>query len=274
MDVKQGKSRIRALVLFFFLSCSVLIPQDSSGAGGNGLETLRRDAKAGKPDRMVLLGLRYDFGQKGAPRDPARAVSWYRRAAVRGYAPAMMLLSERYEIGRGVPQDDQMALQWLRRSAHHGYPPAEDALGDRYASGQGVPKDDVRARAWYLRAGRKGYGESQDLLGEGYETGKGVPKNLAKAGYWYRRAARDAGNPDAFFRLGRFYEKGLGGVRQDPVRAYFWYSLAKRTSLSARSSWERIGKTLPEKDRVRVGKQVESFMKRYSGRWNRWILKP
>ncbi|MGC8528981.1 MAG: tetratricopeptide repeat protein [Leptospirillia bacterium] len=222
---------------------------------------------------LVREGLRFDFGAKGSPRDPARAVALYRKAAARGSLPAMMLLSQRYEIGRGVPQDDSRALFWLRKAAHGGYPPAEDALGDRYAGGVGVKKNDARAVFWYLRAGRHGYGESQDLLGLRYERGEGVPRDLSRARLWYERAARDAGNPDAFSRLGVLWETGKGGPRS-LERAYFWEALAKTTNPAAQVRYEALSRKLAPEVRRRLDREVAEFLKKYQPRWTRFVLRP
>jgi TPR repeat protein len=267
--------RNRRAVLWLALFLALAGGAHSAGANDRGERAdIVRKASAGDPALMLILGLRYDYGQKGMPHDLDKAVYWYRKSANLGYPPAEMILSQRYEIGRGVPQDDRLAVQWLEKSARHGYPPAEDALGDRYAIGQGIDKNSSRALAWYRKAAAHGYGESQDLLGERYETGQGVPKNFEKAAYWYLRAARDAGNPDAFFRLGRFSEKGLGGLRKDPVQALAWYTLAKDTSLSARKSWVELTKSLPEKDQTLAWKRAMEFRSRFSVGWNRWVLRP
>lgn len=271
---RSGTHRRILLAGLLGVALLVLAPEPFAWGQAEGMTALRREASSGNPASMVTLGLRYDYGLKGASRDLSRAIFWYKKAAGQGYAPAEMILSQRYEVGRGVPMDDRLAVRWLRISAHHGYPPAEDAWGDRYASGQGVPKSGKRALHWYFRAAAHGYGESQDLLGEAYESGQGVPKNLRKAAEWYRRAAKDAGNPDAFFRLGRFSERGLGGLRKDPSDALFWYSLARETSLSARTAWQRLSKVLPEKDKTRAWRAATEFRARYQSRWNRWVLRP
>ncbi|MGC8501196.1 MAG: tetratricopeptide repeat protein [Leptospirillia bacterium] len=224
-------------------------------------------------DALVREALRYDFGAHGTPRDLPRAIALYRKAAGRGSLPAMMLLSQRYEIGRGVPQDDRRAVLWLRRAAHGGYPPAEDALGDRYAGGVGLKKDDARAIRWYLRAARHGYGESQDLLGLRYERGEGVRKNLSRARYWYDRAARDAGNPDAFARLGLFWEKGLGGPKS-LEKAYVWDVLAKTTLPSVTARYRAIEKRLSPKTRKRLDREAADFLARYRPGWSRFRLAP
>lgn len=230
-------------------------------------------ASSSSKNDLVHEGLCYDFGAKGHPRDISRAIALYRKAAAGGSLPAMMLLSQRYEIGRGVPRDDGRALFWLQRAARGGYPPAEDALGDRYAGGVGVRKNDARAVSWYFRAGRHGYGESQDLLGFRYEKGDGVPRSLSRARFWYERAAKDAGTPDAFSRLGVLWEKGEGGSRS-PERAYFWYSLAKTTIPAAKARYEALARTLPLPVRLRLDAEAAGFLEKYRPRWSRFRLLP
>ena len=222
---------------------------------------------------LVHEGLRYDFGAKGYPRDLARAIALYRKAARQGSLPAMMLLSQRYEIGRGVPRDDARALLWLRKAAHGSYPPAEDALGDRYAGGVGVKKDDARAVFWYKRAARHGYGESQDLLGLRYERGMGIPRDLSRARFWYERAAKDAGNSDAYSRLGVLWEKGEGGPKS-LERAYFWDALAKTTNPSAQGRYRALARRLSPKVRSRLDAEAAEFLVRYRPFWSRFLLRP
>ena len=50
-----------------------------------------------------------------------------------------------------------------------------------------------------------------------YYTGQGVRLDNDRALEWYRKAA-EQGNPDAQYRLGRLYDKGLS-VRQDYAKA-------------------------------------------------------
>jgi TPR repeat protein len=51
-----------------------------------------------------------------------------------------------------------------------------------------------------------------------------VNSDPVAAGHWYRLAAEQE-HPEARYRLGRMYEKGLG-VNQDFVLGYHWYNLA------------------------------------------------
>ena len=61
----------------------------------------------------------YRFGE-GGPPDPAKAATWYRRAAERGEPVAQMNLGEMYALGVGVQRDPVQGLVWLRRAARQG----------------------------------------------------------------------------------------------------------------------------------------------------------
>jgi len=51
---------------------------------------------------MTNLGVMYETGRGGLPKDDAQAVSWYRKAADAGDARAMASLGAMYETGRGA----------------------------------------------------------------------------------------------------------------------------------------------------------------------------
>ena len=55
-------------------------------------------------------------------------------------------------------------------------------------------------------------------VGMRFADGKGVAQNLDEAAKWYDRAAQ-AGVVPAVFRLGTFYEKGLGVKKDRRYRA-------------------------------------------------------
>jgi len=69
-----------------------------------------------------------------------------------------------------------------------------------------------------LRAGRMGDRDAQTLLGRAYRTGKGVRVDKRAAAYWFGQAA-PRGDSFAMYALADMYEKGEGGLRQDPVEA-------------------------------------------------------
>ena len=53
-----------------------------------------------------------------------------------------------YSDGRGVPRDDAKAIEWFLKAANQGFAPAQINLGVLYERGQGVPKDFVQGYKW------------------------------------------------------------------------------------------------------------------------------
>lgn len=63
------------------------------------------------------------------PQEYATAVSWYRKAAERGYARAQTNPGLMYGNGQGVPQDYVAAASWYREAAEQGEAFAQTNLG-------------------------------------------------------------------------------------------------------------------------------------------------
>jgi TPR repeat protein len=78
---------------------------------------------------MVALGVMYEKGQGGLPKDDAQAVSWYRKAADAGEGSGMAYLGDMYENGRGgLPKDNAQAVSLYRMAADAGNTYAQKAL--------------------------------------------------------------------------------------------------------------------------------------------------
>ncbi|MFQ5958218.1 MAG: SPOR domain-containing protein [Alphaproteobacteria bacterium] len=116
-------------------------------------------ALEGDADAQVTLGLMYETGS-GVPPDPARAVTWYRKAAAQGDALAQYALGEAYARGVGVRQDYATAAAWLRKAAEQGNASAQFRLGRFYEFGWGVERDYRAAAEWYERAGHARRGQA------------------------------------------------------------------------------------------------------------------
>ena len=115
------------------------------------LEAARREA-----EEMFQRGKR--------STDPKQAVKWYRKAADKGDASAMVVLGYRYYNGEGVAKDPTEAVRWWRRAADKGNASAMFNLGWRYANGQGVAKDPKEAVRWWRRAADKGHSGAKMTL--------------------------------------------------------------------------------------------------------------
>jgi hypothetical protein len=101
---------------------------------------------------MNWLGVMYENGRGGLPKDDAQAVGWYRKAADAREAWGMNNLGVMYANGRGgLPKDDAQAVSWYRKAADAGNARSMNNLGVMYENGRGgLPKEDAQAVGWYV----------------------------------------------------------------------------------------------------------------------------
>ncbi len=144
-----------------------------------------------------------------------------------GDVQSQAIVGDFYREGKGVAANPAQALDWLAKAAVRGHTGAQYALGRMYEKGPGTEIDYSKAARWYKAAAELGgHPDAQYALGRLYFNGRGVLHDYAKAVKWYRRAA-DQGHPDAQYIVGSMYQGGWG-VRQDIIKAYMWFSLALR----------------------------------------------
>jgi TPR repeat protein len=90
---------------------------------------------------MTELGL-------GVPRDPAKAIDLYKKAAEQNVDAAELRLGEIYLDGNLVPPDFVQAKIYLEKSAYQGNPHAAMLLGQMYRAGVGMTANPTEAYAW------------------------------------------------------------------------------------------------------------------------------
>ena len=251
---------ILAGVLLFGSPGQPLARAQSANSAGE-LGQVRAKADQGDLESLNVLGNVYTNALLGVKQDYAEALTWYRRAADKGFAPAQFNLGLAYELGRGVPADERQAFKHYLMAAEQGFAAAQFNVGNMYSAGRGVGQDLFEANLWYKQAGEKGVVEAQFNLGLAYEAGRGVKKDEMQAARWYKQAA-DHGFARAQYNLGLLLEdgrgvtknetaaaifyraaaeqgfgaaqnnyglmisEGRGGLTKDPVQAYMWFSLA------------------------------------------------
>ena len=93
------------------------------------LSKTKRDAKAGHAGAQNNLGVMYENGD-GVPKDLAKAVEWWQKAAAQGNAIAQYLLGRMHWLGEGVSKNHVLAYAWLNLSAAQGFDAAKE-LRDR-----------------------------------------------------------------------------------------------------------------------------------------------
>lgn len=193
--------------------------------------TAKASPKAGKPaqkplEAKALYDRAEDYyrGRNGVEKDHARAVSFYRRAAERGYAAAQSSLGYMYATGQGVEKDRRQGFTWTQKAANQGYAEAQRNLAIMYNKGWGVAKNITMAVTWYRKAAEQGHDKAQYDLAQLYSKGAVIPRDDAKALKWFRRSA-DQGNKQAQTNLGVMYYNGQG-VDQSYRTALEWFSKA------------------------------------------------
>ncbi len=79
------------------------------------LEDLISQAEGGNAEIQFQLAMIYDDG-KLVPRDFAKALHWYKKAAINDYEEAQFILGYFYCRGIGVLKDKEISNEWLMKS--------------------------------------------------------------------------------------------------------------------------------------------------------------
>ena len=114
-------------------------------------------AAAPPSDAQALFDQGVAFDYNGANRpDPARAFTYYKKAAAAGSTKGAFNVGVMYDAGQGVAHDPAAAATWYAIAAAMLEPRGAYNLGELYASGDGVPKNPALAAAWFRRAAGEG----------------------------------------------------------------------------------------------------------------------
>jgi len=161
------------------------------------------------PAEQNALGWNYQKGVNGVTKDLEKAVYWYRKAAMQGYAVAQDNMGWMYQNGLGVEKDRKKAFQWFYKAAINGHINGQNNLGVSYQYGHGVKRDYKKAIYWYKKSANRGKVAAQSNLGFMYMNGLGTKQDYGKAFYWFSEAA-NKGSIAAQSQLGVFYYNGTG----------------------------------------------------------------
>lgn len=77
-----------------------------------------------------------------------RAIEWYRKAADKGFAPAMNNLGQIYLLGIGAEPDMAEALKWHLAAARAGNPIGAWNVAVAYSAGHGVDRNAAQSEQW------------------------------------------------------------------------------------------------------------------------------
>ena len=172
------------------------------GANRDALRHIQRAADAGSSEGAHRLAIVYAQGLAGTPRDEARALELFHRAAAAGHTRAQINLGILYLRGLGVPRDIVNARAWLEKAAASGDPQALYTLGRAMDEGsEQVAPDPMRAADLYRRAAEKGHVLAGLRYGLALSEGIGIKRDVAQAQKWLVQA-RDNGVPEAALAMG------------------------------------------------------------------------
>lgn len=144
---------------------------------------------------LVVLGDRYRLG-RGLPKNSGKALTHYRTAAAHGSSNAINNIGQMIRLGEGVSKDVKQGIDLLERASAMGNAFAPYNLGRMYRIGWGVDRDSKRAARDFQLACGRGHPQAFIELGEMFESGEGVTRNNEKA-YTLFLVAQQLGSPTA-----------------------------------------------------------------------------
>lgn len=178
-----------------------------------------------------------------------------------GNTQAQLKLGLIYDHGDETVRDPAKALSWYRKAADHGHADAQCILGLKYYKGRHVGVDYIEAAHYFLLAADQGNADAQLFLAMMFESGQGVPQNIEAAFSLYKKSSLQ-GNALAQFSLGMLYEQGAQAafgstaIPADRARAVACYRIASASgNLAARGYYEALADQLSPEDR----QTAESF---------------
>ena len=151
--------------------------------------------------------------------------------------------------------DYENAVRLYERAAAGNDMYAMNNLGDMYYNGRGVKRSWVDAMQWYRQGADKGNADAQHAVGMMYERGESVKKDATQAVQWYTKAANQ-GLTRSQNSLGVLFTTGERGLKANPLRAYFWFTLAGKDDRSAASRAERAKAKLSPEQLARAEKAL------------------
>lgn len=123
-------------------------------------------------------------------KDYVKTMSCFRRAERLGSTRATLMIGVLFSNGFGFPKDAAKGLQYFLKAAEQGVSDAQLYAAAKYESGaDGVPQDLEKAVYWYEKAAEQGKAAAQHNLALLYIHGRGTAQDYEKARYWLQKSA-------------------------------------------------------------------------------------
>ena len=177
-------------------------------------------AKQGYAAAENVVGLYYEKGVGGIPKNLTEAVKWYRKAAAQGHSVAQCNLANCLFDGHDGVENKKEAVQWFRKAAEQGHPEAQCSLAFCLHNGHGCMVDEKEAYKWYRKSAEQGYANAELYVAYFLDKGIAGEEDQSEAVEWYRKAA-EHGNMYAQHTLAACLFNGRG-CDEDKEEAIEW----------------------------------------------------
>jgi TPR repeat protein len=240
--------------------------QQATSVGGLPIAELQKLAETGDPAAQNELGVRYRLGAD-VEKDPAKAVTWYLKAARQGYTKAYFNLGAAYYNGDGVPVNTDNSCAYFIFASDAGDDRGSEALARTrreysvkemnrcevlaatvYLKGDPIKQDYGKAIQWYMAAADAGDGVACERIAHLYDQGIGVTVDKQASLRWLERGSNLNYAP-AVYELAAAYETGKG-TTPDLAKARLLYeraaSLAFVPAFAALGGMYKDGRGVPQ----------------------------
>lgn len=223
-------------------ACDALVRMNESRASrarfrANDRYSLQARCLRGDGNSCFYVGVGFERGTNGFPKDVPRGAAAYARGCDAGERVSCNNLANDYYYGDGVPLDFARAAELYDRACRAGEPIGCANVGFIAEYGDGVPLDMNRAAEMYAVGcqGQSSYAcIHQEMLGE-YR--RGTPHDPAKAVDRWRRAC-DGGDARSCAYFGVMCEDGKG-IARDEARALSLMKKACASKVALACAWIR-----------------------------------
>lgn len=135
------------------------------------LAKLESLAASGNAEANYHLGMVHRLGLNGAPKDDAKALPYFRKAAEAGDPLAA------YQLGKLLESEPDESLRWKNAAAEAGFAPAQHEVARTLYEAGEVDK----ALEWLTQAARQGDKESLRALASLYSGEGKAPRDAARS---------------------------------------------------------------------------------------------
>ena len=205
------------------------------GVHAHAIDVFEMAAAGGVAAAHTKLADYYNFGIGGTPKNIARAIEEYSKAAEAGDIAAKSSMAIMYRLGRGVPRNSRKMLALLQETADAGYHVSQLRLAELYLSPRALPPalaqqlalpNPVEAVRYYQMAADQGSTKAQAKIAQVYEGAGGFSDPTIKLRL-LEHAAK-GGDGQALNTLGFMHERG-DGLAYNPQKAAEYYIAAVET---------------------------------------------